>query len=193
MSDRSPAVDPEAMPHSLVVVLRRYAAAVIIAAGFVGAALLTFFGLIAVSGCFIECHESDEHPEGALLVIAAIVLVPLTLGLAAWIADRTDWAMRAGLATGWLIGHGLLLLVAANTNLVDAAYPEIDLQLIALALGVVGAILISARAGIVPTIVALTLVGLASLAWVDTIGPIGAVLTLAALSVPPRGQRYSAT
>ncbi len=44
-----------------------------------------------------------------------------------------------------------------------------------------------------PTIVAVALVGLSSLAWADTIGPIGAVLTLAALSVPSGRQRYSAT
>ena len=181
------------MPQALIIVLRRYAAAAVIATGFVGAALLTFFGLIAVSGCFIECHESDEHPEGGLLIIAALALIPLTLALAARVADATGYLLRAALATGWLVGQGFLLLVAATTDLVDAAYPEIDLQLMALALGVVGAVLISARAATVPTVVTLILVGLASLAWVDTIGPIGAVLTLAALSVPPSRQRYSAT
>lgn len=182
------------MPGSpIIVVLRRYAAAAIIVGGFVGSALLTFFGLVAVTGCFISCDPNDEHPEGALLVIAAIVLVPLTLGLAARVADGTDWVVRAVAATGWLIGHGLLLLMAANTDLVDAAYPEIDLQIMALALGVVGAVLISARAGTAPAIVAITLVFVSSLAWADTIGPIGAVLTLAALSVPPGRQRYSAT
>ena len=184
MSGQARSVDDGPMPEALIMVLKRYAAATIVAAGFVGAALLTFFGLIAVSGCFIECHESDEHPEGALLVIAAIVLIPLTLALAARVADATGYLSRAALATGWLVGHGLVLLIAANANLVDAAYPDIDLQLMALALGVVGAVLISARAATVPAVVALTLVGLASLAWVDTIGPIGAVLTLAALSVP---------
>ena len=90
------------MPEVITVVLRRYAAAATIAGGFVGSALLTFFGLIAVTGCFISCSPNDEHPEGALLVIAAIMLVFL-----------------------------------------------------------------------------------ASPAWADTIGPIGAVLTLAALTVPP--------
>jgi hypothetical protein len=193
MSDRVRSVDDGAMPDALVAVLKRYAAAVIIAVGFFGAALLAFFGLIAVSGCFIECHESDEHPEGALLVIAAIVLIPLTLALAARVADATDYVMRAALATGWLVGHGLLLALAANTNLVDAAYPGIDLHLMALALGVVGAVLISARAATVPAVVALVLVGLASLAWADTIGPIALPITLAALSVPADRQRYSAT
>ncbi len=181
------------MPEALVIVLRRYAAAAVIAAGFVGAALLTFFGFIAVTGCFIECHESDEHPEGALLIIAALVLIPLTLALAARVADATAYLLRAAVATAWLVGHGVVLLAAATTDLVDAAYPEIDLQLMALALGVVGAVLISARAATVPAVVALFLVGLASSAWIDTIGPIGAVLTLAALSVPPSRQRYSAT
>ncbi len=123
MSDRRPAVDHRHMHPALVTVLRRYAAALIIVAGFVGAALLTFFGLIAVTGCFISCNPADEHPEGVLLIIGAIVLIPLTLFLAAWVADQTDWGLRAAVATGWLLGHGLLLLVAASTDLVDLGLP----------------------------------------------------------------------
>lgn len=178
------------MPDALITVLRRYAAAGVIAAGFVGAALLTFFGAIAVSGCFIECHESDEHPEGVLLIIAAIALVPLTLTAASRIASAERFVERAALATGWLVAHGVLLLMAANTNLVDAAYPGVDLPLMALASGIVGSILIAARAAVIPAAVAWVLI--ASLAWADTIGPISMPLTLAALSINPRGQRYSA-
>ena len=181
------------MPDALITVLKRYAAAGIVAAGLVGATLLTFFGFIAVSGCFIECNESDEHPEGALLIIAAIALVPLALTVASRIASAERYLQRAALATGWLVAHGVLLLMAANTNLVDAAYPDLDLPLMALASGIVGAVLIAARAAPIPAVVAWVLVALASLAWVDTIGPISVPLTLAALSINPRGQPYSVT
>lgn len=180
------------MPNALVTVLKRYAAAAITAAGLVGAALLTFFGLIAVSGCFIECHESDEHPEGGLLILLAIAVIPLTLTAASRIAHADGYLVRAALATGWLVAHGIVLAIAANFELVDAAYPDLDLPLMALASGVVGAVLIAARAATIPAVVALMMVALASLVWVDTIGPIGAMLTLAALSINPRGQRYSA-
>lgn len=180
------------MPDALTTVLRRYAAAGVIAAGFVGAALLTFFGSIAVSGCFIECNERDEHPEGVWLIIAAIALVPLTLTAASRIASAVHYLERAALATGWLIAHGVLLLMAANTNLVDTVYPDLDLPLMALASGIVGAVLIAARAAVIPAVVAWVLIALASLAWADTIGPISMPLTLAALSINPRRQRYSA-
>ncbi len=193
MSGPSAGVDDGGMPEALMIVLRRYAAALAIAAGMVGAALLTFFGLIAVTGCFIACNESDEHPEGGLLIIAAVALVPLSLALGARVAHAEGYLMRAALATGWLVAHGLVLAIAADINLVDAAYPELDLPLIILALGIVGAVLIAARAPTLSAVVALILVALASAAWVDTIGPISLVLTLAALSVPANPQRYSAT
>lgn len=181
------------MPEPLVTVLRRYAAAAICLAGFVGAALLAFFGFVGYTGCFIECQTSQANPAASLLIVAAILAVPATLAAASRIASSDAYLERAALATAWFVAHGVLLIVAANTNLVDAAYPGIDLQIMALASGVAGTVLIAARAAVVPAVVAMVLVALASLAWADTIGPIAVVLGLVALSVNPRRQRYSST
>ena len=177
-------VDDEDMPDTVVIVLRRYAAALVVAAGFLGAALLAFFGFVGFTGCFIECQPSAANPAAALLIVAALAALPATLVAAARIASADDYLTRAALATAWLVANGVLLAIAANTDLVDLAYPEIDLQILALASGVVGAILIAARAAVVPAVVAWILIALASLMWADTIGPISLPITLAALSVP---------
>jgi hypothetical protein len=180
----SPRVDDEDMPDTLVTAIRRYDAALVVAAGFIGAALLAFFGFVGYTGCFIECQPSNANPAAALLIVGALAALPATLVAAARIAAADDYLTRATLATGWLVANGILLAMAANTDLVDLAYPEIDLQIMALVSGVVGAILIAARAAVVPAVVAWILIALASLMWADTIGPISLPITLAALSVP---------
>lgn len=186
-------VDDGTMPESLVTVLRRYAAAASCLTGFFGAVALAFFGYIEYTGCFIECQEpSQENPTGSLLITAAIALIPATLVVASRVASADHYLQRGALATAWLVTDGTLLLIAANTDLVDATYPEIDLLIVALASGITGAVLIAARAATVPAVIVLILVVLASLVRADTIGPIAVPLTLAALSINPRGQRYSA-
>lgn len=172
------------MPEKLVIVLRRYGAGVIAAAGFAAGAALVLLGLIAVTGCFIECREADVHPEGALLFVAAAVVVVLALTAAAIVASSDRFLGRANLAVGWLVAHGILLLGAADADLVDAASPDLDLQLLALMSALVGAILVVTRADPVPAVVAWVVVVVASIVWIDTIVPISLAVTVGALTVP---------
>ncbi len=195
MPDREAVRHSRAMRSVLVPILRRWAAAVIVAAGFMGSLLSMGGGLSIALGCDdLGCFPDQGNPLGLLLLLLAAVLIPSTMAIASAVACADRRGQRIILAAPWV---PINVLVAGMAFAIEARIPgsipyplAFQMALVSLA---VGGILILCDAWFPIAAVAWGLALVATVVALDAIVPVGASLVFLALLVPGRSQaRYSA-